>query len=348
MKAMGFYNTGGPEVLQEIDVAETFPSKGEIIVRVDFTSVNNLDILMRSGGTKMNFNLPHIPGTDVSGTVEKIGEGVTGLSEGDRVISSTVYGCGACRQCLSGNEPLCKSWKVLGMHVWGSYAELVRIPSWMAIKPPKAYSPEELGCMPLSLSVSWRALKVAAKAREGETALIFGASGNSGIFSLMLAKAMGLRTIAVTSSEKKKEALKKAGADHVLILNRQNPRELEKEASELTGGEGAEIIIDPIGNPIDSSIAMLAHNGRIVAFGTSSSAESQISIKKFYWKSASLIGVHNASAGELNDAFAFAEKKGIKPIIHSKLRVDQAEEAHRLFSSSEAFGKILMEHKWQS
>lgn len=347
MKAMGFYNTGGPEVLQEIDVPEMLPSKGEIIIRVNFTSVNNLDVLMRSGGTKMNFNLPHIPGTDVSGIVEKIGEGVTGISEGERVISSTVYGCGSCRQCTSGNETLCKSWKVLGMHVWGSYAELVRIPSRMAIKPPKSYSQEELGCMPLSLSVSWNALKVAAKAKEGETAIIFGASGNSGLFSLMLAKAMGLKTIAVTRSEKKKPALKKAGADNVLMLNQQNPETLQKEALDLTNGEGAEIIIDPIGNPVDSSIAMLAHGGRIVTFGTSSSAESQLSIKKFYWKSASLIGVHNVSAKELNDAFMFAEKKGIKPIINSRLRVDQAQEAHRIFSSSEAFGKILMEHKWQ-
>ncbi len=347
MKAIGFYETGGPEVLKEIDLPEPMPSRNEITVRLGFTSVNNLDILMRSGGTKMNFSLPHIPGTDVSGIVERVGEGVTGIQEGDSVVSSTVYGCGTCRQCLSGNEVLCKSWKVLGMHVWGSYAEVVKMPSFMAIKPPKRYSKEELGCMPLSLSVSWRALKTAAKAEEGETAIIFGASGNSGLFSLMLAKAMGLKTIAVTRSEKKKEALKKAGANHVIKYDPSENGAMPEKVMELTGGEGAEIIIDPIGNPISSSIAMLRHSGRIVTFGTSANSESSLQIKKFYWKSASLIGVHNASAKELSEAFAFAEKNGIKPIISTKLPMQQAAEAHRLFSSPETFGKILLEHKWK-
>ena len=347
MKAIGFYETGGPEVLKEIDIPEPMPSRNEITIRTSFTSVNNLDILMRSGGTKMNFSLPHIPGTDISGIVENVGEGVSGIAEGDRVVSSTVYGCGACRQCLSGNEVLCKSWKVLGMHVWGSYAEVVKIPSFMAIKPPKRYSMEELGCMPLSLSVSWRALKVAAKAEEGETAIIFGASGNSGLFSLMLAKAMGLKTVAVTRSEKKKEPLKKAGADHVIIYNPSENGSMSKEVMDITGGEGADIIIDPIGNPIDSSIAMLRHGGRIITFGTSANSESPLPIKKFYWKNASMIGVHNASAKELSEAFSFAEKKGIKPIINKKLPMPQAAEAHKLFSSSETFGKILLEHKWK-
>ena len=347
MKAIGFYETGGPEVLKEIDIPEPMPSRNEITIRTSFTSVNNLDILMRSGGTKMNFSLPHIPGTDISGIVEKVGEGVSGIQEGDRVVSSTVYGCGDCRQCLSGNEVLCKSWKVLGMHVWGSYAEVVKIPSFMAIKPSKRYSMEELGCMPLSLSVSWRALKVAAKAEEGETAIIFGASGNSGLFSLMLAKAMGLKTIAVTRSEKKKEPLKKAGADHIVMYNPSENGAMQNEVLNLTGGEGAEIIIDPIGNPINSSIAMLRHGGRIITFGTSANPESSLSIKKFYWKSALLIGVHNASAKELSEAFIFAEKKGIKPMISKRLPMQQAAEAHRLFSSSETFGKILLEHKWK-
>ncbi len=345
MKAMGFYKTGGPEVLQAVDVPDPMPGSSEITIRVDYTSINNLDVLMRSGGTKINFNLPHIPGSDISGRIELAGSEVKDFGVGERVVVNPVYGCGNCRQCKTGNEVICREWKVPGMHIWGSYGEVVKIPAATVIRPPKAFSPEELGCMPLCLSVSWRALHTVANAKEGEAVAIRGASGNAGIFAVLLAKAMGLKVIALTRSPQKKEKLLKIGADHV-IDSEDEGRAASKEVLELTGGEGVDIVVDPLGSTLDDSIAMLKPKGRVVVFGTTAGTESTISIKNFYWKSASIFGVHNANKKELAEALEFAERKGIKPIIASKMKIKEAEQAHRLFSQSSQFGKILMKHEW--
>lgn len=345
MRAIGFYKTGGPEVLQPIEVADPIPSENEITIRMKHTSVNNLDILMRSGATKVNFKLPHITGTDISGTVEKVGSNVRDIAVGERVVSSTIYGCNLCSSCKAGNEVLCPEWKVPGFHSWGSYGELVRVPAALAIRPPSVFSDEELGCMPLPLSISWRALRVAANAKAEETIVIRGASGNAGIFSTLLAKAMGLKVIALTRSPQKKENLSKIGADHVLDYEGDGYT-AANQVKELTGGNGADIVLDPLGSTLADSVSMLRHGGRAVVFGTSAGNESNLTIKNFYWKTATIFGVHNATKEELSDALEFASKKNIKPVIATRMNMKEAARAHRLFEESSQFGKILMTHQW--
>ncbi len=345
MKAIGFYNTGGPEVLQEVEAADPVPAANEVVIRTSNTSINNLDILMRSGATKINLKMPHITGTDIVGKIEKAGGGVSDLAAGDRVVASTVYGCGECFQCRSGSEVLCREWKVPGLHAWGSYGELVKLPASIVMPAPKGFSDEELGCMPLCLSVGWRSLHSEAKAQEGESVVVRGASGNVGIFSVMLAKALKLKVIAFTRSPTKKHSLGLLGADHVFDYDGNEKRAAE-QVYEVTDGKGADIVMDPLGSTLNDSIAMLRPGGRVVIFGTMVGPESNISIKGLYWKSASIFGVHNASRVELEEAFGFAASNNVKPIIAQRMGIREAPAAHRLFQQSATFGKILLQHRW--
>lgn len=346
MKAMGFYKNGGPEVLEELEAEEPQISEHEILIRMTNTSLNNLDVLMRSGATKPpGMQLPHVPGSDIVGIVEKAGKGVENVQAGEKVVANTLHGCGKCAECASGNEVLCKDWRVIGIHSWGSYGELVKVPSRIAAHAPKGFSDEELGCMPLALSVSWRSLRWAAGAKEGETVAIRGASGNAGIFSILLSKAMGLKVIAITRSQAKADSLRGIGADRV-VVSEGDEEKAKHGALEASGGLGADIVLDCMGSTLNDSIAMVRHGGRVVVFGTIGGADSKIEIKKYYWRSARIIGVHNANLQELQEGLEFMRQKGIKPVIAKKMGIREASGAHRLFSESKVFGKIAMRHRW--
>ncbi len=344
MNAVGFYKTGGPEVLERLEVGDPLPSANEITIRISRTSVNRLDVLMRSGATRISMKMPHITGSDIVGTVERVGEGVGDFAPGERVVANAVTSCGACVHCRNGNEVYCKDWKVPGLQVWGSYGELARMPASSVLRPPLSFSDEELGCLPLSLTVSWRALRTQLQAKEGESIVIRAASGSVGILSVMIAKAMGLDVIALTRSDKKEDELKAIGAGSVVACN--NEEEVFKRVMELTEDRGADIVLDSTGSTLNDSIALLRDGGRVAVFGTLGGLSSSIAIKKFYWKNASIFGVHSANRAEFADALEFARRKGLRPIIVKRMKVSEAAEAHRIFEESRIFGKIVLEHRW--
>lgn len=346
MKAIGFNRNGGPEVLEEMEVQDPVPAPGEIVVRPSYTSMNNLDAMVRSGQTRPpGMQMPHVPGSDIVGTVEGKGPGASGVEEGDRVVVNPLYGCGSCTECRNGTEVLCQSWKSVGIHSWGSYAELVKVPCSTAIRAPDGVADMDLGCMPICLSVSWRSLHWASAAREGETVVVRGASGNAGIFLMLLSKATGLETIAITRSAAKEQELRRIGADRVVVSNGDD-EETAREVMAMTGSRGADIVCDPFGTTIPGSISMLRHGGRLVTFGVLSGKDVSMDMKRYYWKSIRMIGVHHASTSELAEALAFVAEKGVKPVIAKKLRIRDAQEAHRLFASSSLVGKISMRHEW--
>ena len=343
MIAQGFSRYGGPEVLTSIGEKDPEPGKGDVIIRMGCTSVNNLDVIVRSGRGDKGITLPHVPGCDVAGVVEKTGEGAAHLSIGERVIANTVFGCGSCGHCNAGEDELCREWKTLGMHTHGSYGELVRVPSGAVIPAPRQFSIEELACFPISLSVAWRSLRTLLNAKEGERILLWGASGNVGIMTLLLSKAMGLRVIAVTRSESKARRLKMLGAELVVGYDGEGVAEAVREA---TGGVGIEMVMESSGATLNESIAAVGEGGRIALFGSSSGTSSEVNVIKAYRKGVRIFGVHNSSRKELEDALEFVTAEGIKPLISKIMHIEDAGEAHRIFERKGLFGKIVLRHDW--
>lgn len=343
MRAMGFNRHGGADVMEIIEVDDPAPSDNEVMIRLIGTSVNRLDILAREGVHGMPMSMPHIPGTDIIGTIEKTGKAVKGFSEGETVISNTVYGCGSCDKCRAGEENLCAQWKCVGLQVDGSYGEMVCVPERLLSRPPKAYPNSELAAMPHSLPVAWRALHTLGKAREGESVLIRGASGNTGIFSVMLAKAMGLRIIAMSRSRQKAQRLKSLGAGHVLDTNAAQET-IREEVMSITNGRGADIVLETSGSTLGDSVGLSAYSARIVVFGTIQGPVSEIIIKRLYLWNACITGTHNASKKEFDEAFGFASRNGIRPIIAATMPIEEAANAQRALEQSRHFGKIVLKH----
>jgi NADPH:quinone reductase-like Zn-dependent oxidoreductase len=344
MKAIGFYEYGGSEVLKLIEVDNPPLKNDEVTIRMLATSVNRIDILVRQGFHGLNTPMPHIPGIDIVGTVENIGSDVKDFSKGDLVVANTLYGCGSCGMCRAGDEVLCNGWKDFGLHVWGSYGELVNVPSKTLIMPPKAFSTAELAAMPVALGVSWRCLNTLARARSGETVFVWGATGNVGLFSTILSKSMGLRVIGISRSKEKAEALKKAGADYVVDGNKDDDSIVKEVQAFTKENGGVDVVIEPFGATLASSIKMVRNGGRIALFGVLRGDTPTISAKFTYLKSVSILGTHNSTRKELSDAMQFMAYKSLKPVIGKTLKLTEAGKAQDMLSKSEVFGKIILQH----
>src|SRR5687768_4210293 len=128
MKAAIFHEHGDASVLRIEDVPPPVAATGEVVVRVKAAALNHLDIWTRKG-LPMEITMPHIGGSDVAGVVEALGDGVTGVQVGARVVINPSLSCGQCEWCRAGEAPLCVDYKILGEHTNGGFAELVAVPA---------------------------------------------------------------------------------------------------------------------------------------------------------------------------------------------------------------------------
>ena len=343
MKAIGFNAPGGPEVLTELEISTPKPSSNEVLIKLEMTSVNRLDTMVRNGVPGFTFNFPHIPGMDVLGRVEEIGADVKNFSKGDLVIANTVYGCGKCSYCKNNTEQLCPLWKCLGLHINGSYGEFIVLPERILLKAPNGFSKSELASMPLHASLSWNNIKKLGNAVEGETILIRAASGSTGLFAIKFSKALNLKIIAISGSVEKHDKLRSLGADLVLS-SELSKAELSKQIMSFTNTAGVDIIMESTGSKLGESVELAAYNARIISFGVLMSAESTLNIRRLYLRNITIHGTHNASKVAFDEAFEFASKKNIKPIIGKILDIQKASEAHKLLEERKVFGKIVLKH----
>ncbi|HID09117.1 TPA: alcohol dehydrogenase, partial [Candidatus Micrarchaeota archaeon] len=149
MKAVFFQTHGGPEVLQYGQLPTPEPGPGEVRVRLTAAGVNHLDIWVRKGLPGLKLEYPHIPGADGAGVVEAVGPGVTDVQPGEKVVINPGISCGHCEMCLSGRDPLCREYSILGEHRKGTYAEFVVVPRANLLPFPQGLSDEEAAAFPL-------------------------------------------------------------------------------------------------------------------------------------------------------------------------------------------------------
>ena len=167
MKAIVFKKHGGSEVLELTDVEEPKVGHGEVKVDIKAAGINHLDIWVRMGMPGVTLPLPHIPGSDASGVVEEVGEGVVGLKVGDPVIISPGMGDGVSKHCAGGWDSLCDSYHLLGLQIDGTYCEKLVVPARRAIKVSTTYSFEEWACVSLVFLTAWHMLHTNRNNKRG-------------------------------------------------------------------------------------------------------------------------------------------------------------------------------------
>ncbi len=203
MKAVRIHQFGGPEVLTYEDIPDPQPRKDQVLVKVKACSLNHLDVWVRKGlpGVK----LPHILGSDIAGEVVEVGEYVSGVKPGQRVLVAPMHFCGHCVKCLAGMQNQCREFTVLGNAVDGGNCELFAAPAASVIPIPDSLDFNQAASVPLVFVTAWHMLVGLAGVRPGQTVLVLGASSGVGIAAIQIAKLFHCRVITTAGDESKLE-----------------------------------------------------------------------------------------------------------------------------------------------
>lgn len=340
MKAILVREFGAPEVMKLAEIPIPEPGENQILVRVKAAGVNPVDTYVRAGGYAIKPALPFTPGKDAAGVVEKTGAKVEKFKVGDRVLTAD--------------------------SVTGTYAEFCLCEEKHLIKLPARISFEQGAGVFVPFATSYRALFQKAKAREGETVLIHGASGGVGVAAVQWAKNAGLKIIGTAGSAEGLSLVKAEGADFALdhsdkVESRESDKTSEpaavtgglsdnnyfEEIKQITEGRGVEIILEMLANKnLNRDFDALAMFGRIVVIGNRGSLE--FNPRLAMTKDASIFGMSlfNAPAEQMQEIHAAIfdglESGFLKPVVGRSFPLADAPRAHHAVIEEKAFGKIVL------
>lgn len=339
MKAMVITRHGGPDVLEMRDLPDPTPAPGEVIVRVKAVAMNHLDLWVRRGLPTLKVELPHVLGCDIAGVVEW--SDTPGIEKGQEVVLAPGVSCMRCQACLSGRDHHCRSYGILGEHRGGGYADLVRVPAANVLPKPKNLSLAEAAAVPLVFQTAWHMLLPRAQLRAGETLLVQAAGSGVGSAAVQIGKMLGATVIATARGEKKLEAAKALGADHVIDYERQD---LQEEVRKLTGKRGVDVIFEHVGKAVwEASIKSLTVGGRLVTCGATSGWDATTDLRYVFYKKLSILGSTMGAKGELFDILRWIEQGKLKPVVAKVLPLADAREGHALLENRAGFGKVVFE-----
>jgi NADPH:quinone reductase-like Zn-dependent oxidoreductase len=341
MKAAVMREHGGPEVLKIETVPDPVLRADEVLVEVRACALNHLDTWVRRGLPGMTFAMPHILGNDIAGVVREAGELVSNVKPGDEVLLAPGVSCGACPQCLGGDDNLCASYDMLGYGLPGGYAELVAAPARNAHAIPAGLTFEQAATVPLTFLTAWHMLVGRAKVKAGEDVLVLAAGSGVGVAAIQIAKLLGARVIATASTEVKLERAKALGADET--INYESSPDFHKAVKMLTAGKGVEVVVEHVGAATwTRSVASLARNGRLVTCGATTGYEATIDIRHLFYKHLSLLGSFMGRHSELVELLPFFADGRLKPVVDRVLPLESAAEAHQLMGDRAQFGKLVL------
>lgn len=319
MKAVKISQYGGPDVLKVEEAEIGQPAKGQALVQIIAAGVNFIDIYQRRGTYPVK--LPYIPGLEGSGIVEAIGEGVTNVKVGDRVAYA---------------------------HAPGSYAEKSIVDTKHLIHLPAELSFEQGAAFPLQGMTAHYLLHEFRKIKPSDVILIHAAAGGMGLLLVQWAKHLGARVIGTTSTEEKANLATEAGADDVVLYTRDD---FVEEVKKLTGGHGADLIIDGVGKTtFAGNLKAAALRGHIVIFGAASGPADPILPNVLMQRSLTICGgsLFNYLLNEeelmmRSKAVIEGVKKGwLKLKIDHTFPLNAAAEAHQRLEERKSSGKILL------
>ena len=322
MKAMLCKAFGPAETLVLEEIASPEAKKNEVLLEVHAAGVNFPDTLIIEGKYQFKPPFPFSPGGEAAGVVTAVGEKVSHLKVGDRVMA------------LTG---------------WGSFAEEVAVPGYNVMPIPASMDFASAAAFGMTYGTSMHALKQRANLQPGETLLVLGASGGVGLAAVEIGKAMGAKVIAAASSAEKLEVAKAAGADELINYSESS---LKDEVKRLTGGQGADVIYDPVGGDLfDAAIRSIAWNGRLLVVGFASGRIPELPVNLTLLKGAAVVGVFWGSfaqrqpqdnAANFQQLFAWHAEGKLKPLVSQTFPLEQAAEAINTLGQRKAVGKVVV------
>src|SRR5437660_4798416 len=320
MKAIQIRQTGGPEVLEYVDLPTPEPKPNEAVVKIAASGVNFIDTYQREGRYKLP--LPFIAGQEGSGAVTAVGAEVKSLKSGDRVAF-----CG----------------------VQGSYAECAAVPADRLVPIPKGVNDREAAAAILQGMTAHYLVHDSFPLKRGQTALIHAAAGGVGLLLVQMAHNIGARVIGTVSTEEKAKLARDAGADDIILYTQSD---FETETRKLTGGHGVDVVYDSVGKTtFEKSLNVLRPRGYMVLFGGSSGAVPPfdpllLTQKGSLFLTRPSMGHYVATREELeqraNDVLGAIAAGKLKLRIEHRYPLSQAQQAHKDLEGRKTTGKLVL------
>lgn len=340
MKAVRIHENGGLDVLTYEEAPEPQAGPRDALIRVKACALNHLDLFVRRGIPGVT--LPHIPGSDVAGVVDALGEGAGGygFTAGDRVVINPGVSCGECEFCRRGEDSMCEEFHIIGEQVDGGYAELVRVPARNLMHIPEEFPFEEAASAPLVFLTAWRMLINRARVRPGEDVLVLGASGGVGTAAVQIAKFAGARVFAAAGTDEKLQKLTDLGVDVPLNYNRVD---FSKEVWQRTNKRGVDVVVENVGEATwEGSLRALTRNGRLVTCGATTGPKVRTDLRRLFWNQLQLIGSTMGTRSEFHHVMGLIWERKLQPVLDRTFPLQEAAEAQKRLENKERFGKIVL------
>lgn len=339
MKAARFHQNGPPEVVRVEEVDTPRPGPGEVLIQVEVAAFNHLDLWVRRG-IPIETTMPHVGGSDFAGRVAELGEGVDGPPLGTRVLVNPALSCGRCRECLRGEQSQCTSFRILGEHTDGGFAEYAVAPATNLYPIPDEIPVETAAALPVAYQTAWRALITRARVRPADDVLVIGASGGAAAAAVQIAKLAGAHVYAATSGEEKVERVRALGAD---VVYDRDTVDFSRAVYKDTGKRGVDIVVENVGEPTwEGSVRALAPGGRLVTYGATAGPVVTLDIRRVFWRQIEIIGTTMASRSEFEAMLRAAWAGQLRPVIDTRFPLDEARAAHEYLEAGRQFGKVLL------
>lgn len=322
MKALLAQRHGPPESLVLQDIAPLQPGPGQVVVSVHASAVNFPDTLIIENKYQFKPALPFAPGGEVAGTLRAVGTGVRGWEVGQRVIA------------------------VPG---WGGFAEEVLTTPDKLVRLPHGVDLQAAAALVMTYGTSHYALKDRAAIQPGETLLVLGAAGGTGVSAIELGKLMGARVIAAASSEEKLALCRAHGADATINYTTED---LRARLKDLTAGRGVDVVYDPVGGPYtEPALRSMAWRGRYLVIGFTAGEIPKPPLNLALLKGCSIVGVFYGGFAQaeparyeafMQELVGWLAEGRIRPAITARFPLERGTEALRLVADRRATGKIML------
>jgi len=326
VRAVRIHEDGGPEVLRYEDAPDPEPGPGEVLVRLRTASLNHLDVWVRKGLPSVP--KPRILGADGAGEVAALGDGVDGFEPGQRVVINP------------GLEAANGVIHVVGEHGDGTNAELIAVPATNVYPLPDDLSFEDAAAFPLVFETAYRMLVTRADLREDEWVLCWGIGGGVSSAALAIAKALGARVIATSSSDEKLERARELGADAVVNHATGDVKAAVKEATE---GRGADVVVEHVGEATwRTSLDVARQGGRVVVCGATSGPNPPAALHRIWWKQLDILGSTMGTRADFEGAYELVKSGRARPVVDEVFPLSEVRAAHERLEAGEQLGKIVL------
>lgn len=333
MRAAVFERQGLEYLNIKEDVEQPTITDHDVLIKIKATGVNPIDYFTVSNAVGIK-PLPHIPGAEVTGIIEKVGKHVTALREGDKVVLYNRTFDGTCDMCLNGYEMLCRNGGIMGVNTNGGFADYIAASEKNVFKIPNYVQWDVAASLATTTITPYHALKEASL-KLNEFLVIFGASGNTGTMATQFGKKMGAKVIAISKDNWIKNDF---GADYIIS----DYDKVVEQVKDITQGKMADVVLNSLGvNTWENSFSCVGVNGRWVAFGGLTGADVKLNVQSLYSKQIKLIGSTGGTRKDFREIINMS--KELKVRVWKRFKLENAREALQALFAKERDGRILLD-----